>query len=218
MTSGTYFVRAGDSFYIGSSGNFRRRRYSHLGNLKHGCHQNDALQAAFDACGEAAFIPFRFIKRELDESDESFRDRLRAAEQLLLDTHWDSPGRCNRSPSAYGPDNGEVVRKMWDRPGFREMMSKIAREKVVTPETRVRMSQAKRGSKNPNAREVLVSCPDGSKRFFPTGVAAAEFFGVTQQLFDQWMKGVTAWPGTGKRGPREANRWIVGYSAEYYEI
>jgi hypothetical protein len=76
------------------------------------------------------------------------------------------------------------------------------------------MAAAKRGARNPNARAVQVTEPDGTQLEFATATDAAEFFGVSQQLMDQWLKGNTAWPGTGRR-VRRCNAWIASYSARF---
>ena len=58
MTAGTYFLRAGEAFYIGSSSDFRKRRYFHSGKLKKGIHPNKKLQAAYNQSEECRFVPF----------------------------------------------------------------------------------------------------------------------------------------------------------------
>lgn len=213
MTAGTYFLRAGEAFYIGSSSDFRKRRYFHSGKLKKGIHPNKRLQTAYNLSGECRFVPFEFMKPGPRENDDDFRSRLRDAEQKLIDIHKADPQFCNKSRSAFGPDNGEIIKARWNDPDYRKQKVESATGRVASETSRLRMAAAKRGAKNPVARAVVVTCPDGSEKRFPTVTDAAEFFKVTQQLFDLWLKGKVAWPGTG-RSTKEANRWIIGYTAK----
>lgn len=211
--SGTYIVRCGTVFYVGSSTNLLSRRRGHNWELRRGFHSNEKLQKAFNESGDFQFTPVDHIDRCAGEPDEAFRKRLRDAEQQLLDFYAMDTGLANKSRSAFGPDNGDLLRKRWEDPRYRKLMSDHMKGRVFSEETKRKMSKAKQGVGNPKARSVEVDCPDGTKKHFPTVTDAAGFFGVSQQLMDQWLKGITAWPGTGVKAPRVKNRWIADYSA-----
>jgi len=122
-------------------------------------------------------------------------------EQELLDFYAGNPHLCNVSTSAFGPDEdmrGRLKARMADR--------------ERSAPTREKMAAAKRGERNPNARPVQVTDPQGAVMEFVSVTEAAEFFGVSQQLMDQWLKGLVAWPGEGYR-VRKRNAWIADYSA-----
>jgi hypothetical protein len=81
------------------------------------------------------------------------------------------------------------------------------------PETRQKMAAAKTGARNPKSRPVIVTKPDGSTETFPSTTAAAKFFGTSQQMLEQWIKGLVPWPGTGQF-VRHKYAWIADYSAK----
>lgn len=214
MSSGTYMLRAGQSFYIGSSRNFRKRRYNHKSDLLKSRHPNKKIQAAFDAHGSAEFIPIEFIRPMKNEENQAFSSRLRSAEQRVLDGYLGDPDLCNSSPSAFGPDNGDLIKAKWRDAHYREAISSKLRGRKPNSETRERMSASKRGAKNGKSKAAIVTAPDGTETRFDCVSDAAKFFGVSQQLLDSWLKGVVAWPGTGRR-TLDRNKWIADYSAIY---
>ena len=89
--SGTYRIRKGEAYSIGSTTSFRQTRRE--------------LKRDPDIC-DMELTPLDFIHREDGESDDSFVSRIRFAEQRLIDTHWGRPGFCNDSRVAMGPTNG----------------------------------------------------------------------------------------------------------------
>lgn len=107
-------------------------------------------------------------------------------------------------------DTGSVSR--WEDPDFRAYISKVRRERGVGSSTRKKMADAKRGERNPKARAVIVTHPDGREERFSCATDAAAFFGVSQQVFDLWMRGVVAWPNDRSR---IANRWVAAYRARF---
>lgn len=208
-------LRSGIYFYIGSSGDFRRRRADHQWRLRSGTHPCQELQRQFSTSGECDFLPLQFLKRHRNETEEQHRERLRAAEQEKLNGLFNLMGCQNKSPNASGPNNGQRLRELWKDPEYREARAKASRRNhTITDETRRKMADAKKGAKNPRAREVIVTKPDGSTETFPSTVAAARFFNVSQQIFEQWIKGITPWPGTGKY-VRAKYDWIRDYKARF---
>lgn len=207
-------LRAGQAFYVGSSRNFRKRRYNHKSDLVNGRHPNKKIQAAFDAHGSAEFIPLEFIRPLKNEQIHAFSSRLKSAEQRILDERQGNPGLCNFSANAFGPDNGDLIKAKWRDASYREAISSKLRGRKQSNETRDKMSESKRGSKNVKSKAVVVTNPDSTVTRFACASEAAKFFGVSQQLFDQWIRGVIAWPGTGRRTLKR-NQWIADYSAKF---
>lgn len=206
-------LRIGPFFYIGSTTNLRKRRLQHRMDLERGKHSNAKLQAAYDNNTTLSVFALEFIPRLDNETDQDHRDRLRSSEQGYLDHFAGDLRLCNKSGNARGPETREDVAERWKNPDFRARMKEIASNRPPpTKEHRRRMSEAKKGKKNPNARKVTVTFPDGKTRRFNTTVEAAAFFRVSQQLLDQWLKGISAWPGTG-RWTKKENQWIAGYRA-----
>jgi hypothetical protein len=218
MSAGTYHIKAGDVFYIGSSTNFEKRKRDHSWRLRNGKHPVAALQKAFDAHGSAAFMVLDFARQPHTESEKSFRDRLREMEQARINDFIGNPNFANVSKNARGPYIRPDAANRWKDPVYREMMANFmnARKGIpVSAETREKMAHAKRGANNVKSRPVVVTSPDGKKKKFASVSEAAAFCGASQQLMDTWMKGTAAWPGTGTRAPRHKYAWLVGYSASY---
>ena len=211
--SGVYKINSGEFFYIGSTSDFDKRKRDHLWRLKKGTHHSAKLQAAFAETGEACFFPVKIIKE-----CPNFSNALKSAEQVVLDFYSGNPMLANKSPNAFGPDNGEllskVMREKWEIPMFRNYQE-ILREtpRICDAETREKMAAAKRGARNVNSRPVIVTHPDKSTTSFPCVSDAAKFFKVSQQIMDLWIRGVVPWPGMGRRTKKE-NDWIAEYSAK----
>ena len=209
---GTYLLRVGGSFYIGSTANLRRRRYAHRSDLNRGTHQCKELQAAFNVKRECEFVVLDFMRQGADESDESFRDRLRMAEQEVLDDQWGTPGLCNKSPNTRGPDNGALMVSRWTDPSYRAWMSALRKNRVASAETRVKMSDAKKGARHPKARAVIVTCPEGSTTRCDTVTQAAKLLGVSQQAMLNWLSGAAPWPSLSYKSRHWA---LYAHSARY---
>lgn len=215
MTSATYMARVGPFFYIGSTTNLRRRRDDHRWRLKTGIHPSKKLQAAYGEHGTCDVMPLEFFNRKPNSTDEEHRHTLRTAEQKLLNRHANDPNLCNTSMNAFGPESQPGMIALRKTPEYRARMREAAlRQPPPTAETRERMSAAKRGQSNPKARAVTVTTPDGTTQQFPCVADAARFFQTSQQCMDQWLKGTTAWPGTGARTLKK-NQWIAQYRAAF---
>jgi len=215
MSSGTYVIKIGSLLYVGSTVNLSRRKCDHQWRLRAGKHPVVAMQAEFNRCKEFSFLPQEFMRHGAKESEQDFRDRLKAAEQLLLDHHKENRELANRSMNARGPDKAchwwtisEVRRDEWVR-----KLSEAQKGRVFSEETKERMATAKKGHRNPKATPCRVWCPDGSATLFETVTAAAAFLGVTQQVLDLWLSGKVPWPGTGHK-LRKKTAWLVPYRAE----
>ena len=182
---GTYKVKCGEFFYFGSTMYFAKRRYSHLYTLKKGTHPNPGIQAAFNETGEFSFHIIELLDVDSD---------MRPAEQALIQQHREHPHLCNIRDAETTYLSDEVFDAIRAASPGRYDRSAAARERIA---------ESKRGIRNPKARTVIVTHPDGSEVEHPTQTAAAAFFGVSQQALQQWMSGKIAWPGSNPRVGRE---------------
>jgi hypothetical protein len=217
MSAGAYILYVGETFYIGSTTDFVKRLRDHSWRLRNGNHPNPTLQKSFSAGGDLRLLKKSFLSIEEGETDDDFRDRLRCSEQTLLDDHWGDPKLANRSPNSRGPNNGEAMLKRWQDPDYYAKMKPFidARKGVpVSAETRKKMSEAKRGSRNTNSRKVAIHGPEGVQ-VFVCASDAARFLGVSQQNLQSWMTGKSPWPGTSSREPKREHNHIKSYSAEF---
>ena len=212
---GTYIVKSGNTAYIGSSSNLVQRKSAHKRDLQRGIHPNKNLQKAFDQCGDYSFIPHQFIT-PVDCPNE-LRTILRNAEQTLLDEAHKANlwVIANISKNAFGPDCRPDMVEKWQDPEFREAMTNLRRSRVITDETKRKMSIAKQGANNVKARKVIVTNPDGSEITFDTTTDAATFFRISQQLMHLMLVGKTGWPGKGKFIRNKQNEWMREYSARF---
>lgn len=197
---GAYLLTVGDSIYIGSSWDVDRRRASHVSDLRSGIHPCKKLQAAWEATPESVACSIvRPVKQEDGELDTELRDKLRAAEQELLDLYKGNERLANKSLNARGPDTRQDMKEKWKNPAFRKMMKEaLANRPAPSKETREKMAQAKRGENNHKSRPVTVVWPCDKPQHYACGADAAKALGVTQQLVDAWLKGIVALPGRGR--------------------
>lgn len=212
---GTYIVKAGNTAYIGSSSNLVQRKSAHKRDLQQGIHQNKNLQKAFNECGDYSFIPHQFIT-PVDCPNE-LRVILRTAEQTLLDeaTQANLWVIANVSKNTFGPHARPDLAAKWQDTEFREETLARLHNRVVTDETKRKMSIAKKGANNAKARKVIVTNPDGSETTFDTTTDAATFFSISQQLMHLMLAGKSGWPGKGKFIRNKDNEWMMEYSARF---
>lgn len=216
--AGTYRLKSGPFFYIGSSSNLVQRKLDHQWRLRAGIHPCKNIQREFNSSGVFDFTPTRFLYRKPNESDASFRDSLRSAEQEKINEHIGNSNLENISLNARHPTHlSETMKNIWRDPNARKIMIERLRKNASnpSPETREKMANAKRGVNNIKSRSVVIKSPDGRKTRFASVSEAASFCGASQQLMDTWIKGTAPWPGTGARNPRPKYAWLVGYSASY---
>jgi hypothetical protein len=203
--SGTYRANCGKVFYIGSAARLGRRNSEHRTLLEKGEHPNRKLQEAYAATGHYLFTALTEIPSLETDQGKDHRDRLRAAEQLLLDAHAGDPCLANASTSSiHNSGIGELLAARWRDPEFRAanlplFMSRLGVE--VLPETRKKMSEAKRGKRNYKATPCFTHF-NGESHTFETVSEAAAHHGVSQQTMDLWMRGIVPWPGTGTKRAR----------------
>ena len=182
-------------------------------------HHSKKLQSAYN---ESGLFKFEIVE-ELWYDEERYPDMkdfivaIRAAEQKILDRHHGSKLCCNTSSTAVGATNPrpDAVAR-WKCPEFREKMQKAREAYEVTPETREKMGQAKRGARNPHARAVWTNFK-GERREFPTATEAAKHFGVNQQSMQAWLTGKYGWPGS--YGFRQSSRrWkLIGLTGGFVD-
>lgn len=188
-----YVLRIGHVFYVGSTSSLNRRIGDHVWRLRRGTHPCGVLQLAW---GEA---PESHVVEVLEEVDGG-RDLLRAAEQRWLDEFSGRVGLANRSLNSRGPCRRPDVAARWADPVWRgEMVQKmrLASGSRVGDGSRRKMSEAKLGSRNHKSRGVWVVV-GGERKEFESVSLCAKHLGVSQQLVDQWLKGLTALPGRGR--------------------
>lgn len=212
---GTYIVKSGNTAYIGSSSNLVQRKSAHKRDLQRGIHQNKNLQKAFNECGEYSFVPHQFITPV--ECHNELRMILRTAEQTLLDeaTQANLWVIANVSTNTFGPHARPDLAAKWQDPEFRNETLERLHNRVVTDETKRKMSIAKQGANNAKARKVIVTNPDGSETTFDTTTDAATFFRISQQLMHLMLVGKSGWPGKGKFIRNKDNEWMREYSARF---
>lgn len=133
-----------DGFYVGSTRNFRRRRWEHLDQLAKGVHHCAQLQAAYTAYGAAAF------EFEVLEEVADFADLARVEDTYLM--QWaGGPGCYNTAltsmaPSALAADvalriSGTLKRLFAENPGSHPRLGT-----THSAETRAKISAAKRAN------------------------------------------------------------------------
>ena len=218
--AGTYWIQAGQSFYIGSTTALGKRVWTHRADLKTGTHPNRALQAAYDAAGTMEAFLLTEAPRKRDDSDQDHRKRLQFHEQTALDQHFTDPGCTNDSESsAFNSNIGAITKAHWQRPEYRA--AQLQRLKTLgcdpTQETRAKMAKAKTGAANPMARPCTIR-HHGETLRFPACRNAAKHFGVTPQALDNWLSGASPWPGQGKRKARPQNRHLIGMTGGYDKL
>jgi group I intron endonuclease len=124
-TQGVYRITniVNSKFYIGSTNNLKRRYHCHRCSLKGNYHTNEYLQNSFNKYGEESFI-FEILEC-VDESKSL--DEVRDVEQLYLDKveDWDLCFNARKTANYCNPS-------------------------PLTEETKLRMSEARKGDKNPN--------------------------------------------------------------------
>lgn len=186
--------------------------------MEEGRHPNPKVQAAYTGHGSAEFFLLTVVPRKRDDSDKDFYARIKFHEQRLLDEHHGKDYCCNMSASSvHNSTIGDLMREKWKDSAFRASMiekMQARRGEGVSVETREKMAAAKRGARAPRARSCTLRFK-GEELRFPTGQAAADHFGVSQQSMDLWLKGKVPWPGTGRRQPKAANLRLVGLVGAY---
>lgn len=220
--AGTYCLSVNGNHYYGSSTRLGARRSDHRARLRRGEHPNKAMQAAFDAAPDGLQFTVLSITQEVYPANtKATKELLREAEQKLLDAAKDAGGLLNASSSAtYNSNISETLKEKWATDTqYRERQLAAAqrrRGKPVSRETRNRMSDAKKGRKNPNARACVVQF-EGKTHRFDCVTDAARHFGVKQQIMDGWMRGLFPFPGSGIRNPRRSNRHLIGMTGRYVD-
>lgn len=209
---GIYAVFVGDLFYLGSTRKLGSRNSDHRTRLEQGIHPNPLLQEAFNAGGSYSMVILKLLPEKPEEPAADYRTRREMWEQVELDRWFGKPGCANRSEnSGYNTGNGEIMRRMWQDPVFREAQMvrlKARKGDAISAETRKRMSDAKRGRRNPKA----TPCKVGDRRF-DSATEAARAFGVPQQVMHLWLTGAVPWPGTGPRAPRRKD--LIGLTGHF---
>lgn len=202
--AGVYRINVGKVFLGGSAVEIGHAIANHHWMLKEGIHPSGGLQAAFAAGGEISAEVVLEVPRKVDDTDHEHRRRIKFREHLYVGQIFGTPGCANRTKDVgfHGVSVGRSA----------EALGAMAK-KPKSPETLKKMSIAKRGGRNVNARACVLEFR-GEEFRFDTGTGAADHFGVTQQTMDLWLRGIVPWPGKGKRKPRAGGR-LVGLTGRY---
>ena len=138
MDSGIYQItnRVNGNRYLGSTVNLRSRRKAHLCDLRHGQHNNQHLQRAFDKYGETAFV---FSVLEHVEDAEQLIPR----EQYHLDTLSPEYNIARIAGSTLGCYPSPETRRKLSEARSGERSHNYG--KRFSAETRAKMSEAHRG-------------------------------------------------------------------------
>ncbi len=199
---GVYRITIGRQFFIGSARKLGAHRSDHQIKLEAGNHPNRALQLAFDECDELRFEITNLLPEKPHEPAADYRKRRQMWEQIELNAWFGTKGCLNTRPdSGFNTTIDSVLKRKWQDDAWRDaQMARLRARKgdAVSAESRARMSEAKRGSRNLNSRKCRVGML-GSMKTFETATDAAREFGVSQQVMDLWLRGVVAWPGTGRK-------------------
>lgn len=168
-----------DHFYVGSSVNFKKRKWEHLNALKNRCHHCNALQMAWEEYGSDAF-EFEVLEEVLDEDALRIEDTylLRWAGQPCcyntMHTSLQSPAATRAETRAKISDSlrgkyiaGEYVPRLGKKHSD-ETKAKISSKKLANPskywqgkersaETKAKISEAQKGV----AKAPRVYTPEG---------------------------------------------------------
>lgn len=207
-TSGVYRLEVGTSFYVGSTRHLGARYSDHKVGLEAGEHPNPGLQDAFDQGGEIRMTLVEEVPLKPIDSKDDHVKRLKFREQLVLDRVFGTPGCCNRSSSStLGRGIGEIMKQRWQDPEFRTGMAEKMRElgrKGKSVETRRRMAEAKRGSRNVKSLRCMVRF-GGEAREFGSITEAAAAYGILAKDLTNWLAGRAFFPtefsASGRRYP-----------------
>lgn len=192
---GVYRLDVGESFLIGSGAGLGAIWSGHVAALRAGSHLNTKLQAAWVPGAKVSFTVLVEVYVKNWGGDDGV-PRAKMLEGEVLAGLLGTPGCCNMPFVFVAP-----VRKAAPRLGY-----------LHSPEIRARLSAAKTGAGNPRSKGCRFEL-NGETFSFETVTAAAKHFRVSQQLVDQWLRGVSAWPGTGARRTRVS--WLVGLTGQY---
>jgi group I intron endonuclease len=145
MNSGIYKITnsANDNFYIGSAVDLKRRRARHFSELRHGKHNNQHLQAAWDLYGEQAFV---FTILEYVAPGEALYE----AEDKWMAGHVGAKYCYNIGMAAIAPMLGKCgeLSPTWGYRHTAAAKAKIAeasKGRICTKETRAKRSAAFKG-------------------------------------------------------------------------
>lgn len=218
-STAVYRLEVGSYFYIGSSTKVGSRRSDHLAMLGRGEHPNRKLQEAWHEAreegGEVRFVILEVVRGKKWDSKDDGRERAKHLEQLELDKCYGQEFCCNVSKWSTGDSTvGERMAKRWTDPAFRERTIRRLRESMrgrkASDEAKRKMSEAKKGASNHKSLRCWLEW-NGERREFDSVSEAAVWAGCSQQVMDQWMRGVVKWPSPLGRAPRsEAGKRLMG--------
>jgi hypothetical protein len=204
-TAGIYLIKIREYVYVGGSTDTYARKREHKRMLSNGEHHAKKLQEAYKKWGDEIQTPtHRVMRRKPGETKEVFRERLRTAEQEMIDfclkdTLPEKGGLgyvlCNESHNAWGPDKKV---KRYFSPEARARISIAAKGRVISENARKKMAEAKRGSRNLKSVRVVAYQHSHGWKKFDTVTAAAEWLGISQQLASLWISKKT-WRGKNRR-------------------
>lgn len=197
MTSGVYEIlnTTNGKRYIGSTVDLARRERQHFGDLRRGVHRNLHLQSAWNKYGAGAFrfryvmfcaIPSLLVWEQLCISELAPEYNICSVAGSVLGVKHTVESKANRSRAMRGKTQGA-------RPlEWRKNMSLAQTGKTMSLESRIRMSEAKRGKKrrpfSDMTKEKLSSALKGCT-FSPEHIANLRIAQRKRHLRDQSLYG-----------------------------
>lgn len=174
------------------------------------------LQKAYNLMDDKSLVVFEILSMGYGLPLE----RLRSAEQLLLDKHFGDPKCCNTSLLAVGASSPTIsanasarAKAMWQDPEMRKILSWKLSRRVLTEESRAKMRNAHTGAMNANARKVTLFI--GGETYEIGSISeAAKKFNVPHHRVCSWLSGKTAWPIEGNKSGDDFP-WVVGLTGRY---
>jgi hypothetical protein len=205
-TPATYRLNIGPYFYFGSGRRVGSRVSYHTLALERGKHTNKAMQNAWDAFGTITFTILDVLERKPGESKKELTRRLEMHEQWHIDSHFGTPNCLNASSdSGFNSGASRAMKAKWADPEWRARQIEKLEPTWVRPvseSTRAKMAAAKTGARNLKSR-ACIFVQDGKVTKHESSSMAAAAFGVSQQCMDQWLKGLTNFPGISKKATRK---------------
>lgn len=138
------------------------------------------------------------LQKAFDKAGKAKFSFLRYAELADVETVTEDYrlffGSCRGWTGTIDTDNADLIRR------------------ILTKENRRKLSEAKRGARNPRARRAMaIERVSGKVALFRTTVDLARFAGVSQQAASTWITGKTPFPGEGpeKRGASQRHRRLA---------
>jgi len=215
MTGGIYLITIGPNYYIGSSAKLRRRESFHRSALKLNKHNNVFMQRSYNKYGYMNFVVLMRMESGWVEQ-----------EQKLLDAVFGQKHCMNFASVAKAPNVGRLMTEETKRKlrEYRKNNPMTEEQKTAfvaagrasrigkprSEETKRLLSQANMGKTPVNAKAVLATMPDGTKRQWPSPAKCANDLGLCYVTIRTWCSSGKVLTHSCKRP-----KWVIGWRFEY---